>query len=162
MKLFTAIALTCALFAAPAVANDLSTATAEQVRQADIAFARRSGEVGFAKAFREYVDEGEGLLYGMDGPPAVGARAVYEALGGDATPGMTVDWTPTQAWGSKGGDMGVTVGTWRRTPKDPSRPVRTGRYVTVWRLTAKGEWKALVDIGEADALPAPPAPTATP
>jgi ketosteroid isomerase-like protein len=162
MKLFAAIALTAALLAAPAVARDLSAATAEEVRQADIAFAKRSGEVGFARAFREYVDENEGLLYGMDGPPAVGAQAVYEALGGDAPSGVTVDWAPTHAWGAKSGEMGATVGTWRRTYKDLARPARTGRYVTVWRLNAKGEWKALIDIGEADPLPTSPSAATTP
>lgn len=162
MKLFAAIALAATLIAAPVMAQDRSAATAEAVRQADIAFAKRSGEVGFARAFRDYVDEDEGLLYGMDGPPAVGAQAVYEALGGDAPSGVTVDWAPTQAWGAKSGEMGATVGTWRRTYKDPARPARTGRYVTVWRLNAKGEWKALIDIGEADPLPAPSTPTATP
>ena len=159
MKLLTAAILSLALFAAPAMAKDRAAATAEAVRQADIAFAKRSLEIGFAKAFREFVDEREGMLFGMDGPPAVGAQAVYEALGGDAPSGVTVDWAPTQAWGARSGEMGATVGTWRRTFKDPTRPVRTGRYITVWRLNAKGEWKALIDIGEADPLPAPPAAT---
>lgn len=159
--LLATLALTLSLIAAPAFARDAAS-TAEAVRQADIAFARRSAEVGFARAFLDYVDEKDGLLYGMDGPPAVGARAVYEALGGDAPSGVTVDWAPTQAWGATSGEMGVTVGTWTRTYKDPARQPRTGRYVTVWRLNARGEWKALVDIGEADPLPAPPAPAAMP
>lgn len=161
MKLLAAIAFTAALIAGPALARDAAS-TAEAVRQADMAFARRSSEVGFARAFLDYVDEREGLLYGMDGPPVVGARAAYEALGGDAPSGVTVDWAPTQAWGANSGEIGVTAGTWTRTYKDPARPPRTGRYVTVWRLNARGEWKALVDIGEADPLPAPPAPAATP
>lgn len=163
MKILTALALVATLFATPALARDESAATAEAVRQADIAFAKRSGEVGFARAFLEFTDEKEGLLYGMDGPPAVGAQAVFEALGGDAPASMTVEWAPTQAWGSKGGDMGVSVGSYRRIPKDTARPVRTGRYVTVWRKDARGQWKALVDIGESDPLPAPPpAPVPTP
>ncbi|MBS0411858.1 MAG: nuclear transport factor 2 family protein, partial [Proteobacteria bacterium] len=28
-----------------------------------------------------------------------------------------------------------------------------GRYVTVWRKNAKGEWKGLIDIGNADPAP---------
>jgi len=51
MKLFAAIALATTLIAAPVMAQDRSAATAEAVRQADIAFAKRSGEVGFARAF---------------------------------------------------------------------------------------------------------------
>lgn len=162
MKLFPALAITLALFAAgPALSADPAAETAAAVRTADLAFAKRATEVGFARAFLEFTDETEGLTYGFDGPPLVGARAVFEALGGDAPGSMRVEWAPTQAWGSRGGDMGVTVGTYRRIPNDAARPVRTGRYVTVWRLNAKGEWKALIDIGEQDPLPQPP-PTATP
>ena len=160
MKLMTVIALAAALLAGPALAHDESAATAEAVRAADMAFARRAAEVGFARSFLEFMDEREGLLYGMDGPPTVGARAAFEALGGDSPAGMTVEWAPTQAWGSKGGDMGVTVGTYRRIPKDTTRPVRTGRYVTVWRKNAAGEWKGLIDIGENDPVPVPTAPAA--
>lgn len=162
MKRLAIAALAFALVATPAWAGDPSAAAAEAVRKADEAFAARSLEVGFARAFREYVDEAEGRLYGMDGPPAIGGQAIYEALGGDAKPRVTVRWRPTMAWGSAAGDMGVTVGEWTRVPLDPGRPTRTGRYVTVWRKTAAGEWKALVDIGEADPLPAPSPSAATP
>jgi len=162
MKVLTAVALAAALLATPALAHDESVATAEAVRQADIAFAKRAQEVGFARSFLEFVDETEGLLYGVEGPPTVGARAAFEALGGEAPSAMTVEWAPTQAWGSKGGDMGVTVGTYRRIPKDTARPVRTGRYVTVWRRNAAGQWKALIDIGESDPVAAPSTTAATP
>jgi ketosteroid isomerase-like protein len=153
MKLIAAAAaaVSLALVAAPArAADDPVAATAEAVRQADLAFARRSVEVGFARAFQEYADETEGLLYGFEGPPIVGSDAIYKALGGDAPSRWTVDWKPTRWWGSRGGDMGVTVGEYVRTPTTPDRPVLTGRYVTVWRKDAAGQWKALVDIGEAD------------
>lgn len=155
MKLIAAAAAALALLATPVLAaDDPAAATAEAVRQADIAFARRSTEVGFATAFKEFADSKEGLLYGFEGPPIVGAQAIYEALGGDAPVRTRVDWTPTQWWGSKGGDMGVTVGQYTRTPLTPGRPVVTGRYVTVWRKDASGQWKALVDIGENDPVQA--------
>jgi hypothetical protein len=164
MKLFAAAALVAALFATPTpAAEDLSAATAEAVKQADLAFAKRASQVGFARAFLEFMDEKEGLLYGVEGPPTVGARAAFEALGGDAPERMKVEWAPTQAWGSKGGDMGVTVGTYKRTPVVAGPPVRTGRYVTVWRKNAEGEWKGLIDIGENDPVVAPaPTPAAKP
>ena len=138
-------------------AEALGAATAEAVRQADLAFAKRAGEAGFARAFLEFMDEEEGLLYGVEGPPTVGARAAFEALGGDAPERMKVEWAPTKAWGSKGGDLGVTVGTYTRTPIVAGPPVRTGRYVTVWRKDAKGQWKGLIDIGESDPVATPPA-----
>jgi ketosteroid isomerase-like protein len=156
MKILAALTFTLALFATPALAGDVAADTAEAVRQADLAFARRSQEVGFARAFLEFMDESDSLTYGFDGPPVKGAQAIFEALGGDGPSAMTVEWAPTQAWGSRGGDMGVTVGDYRRIPRDASRPALTGRYVTVWRRNAQGQWKGLIDIGEADPAPAPP------
>lgn len=161
MKILATLTFTFALLATPALARDAASDTAEAVRQADMAFARRSQEVGFARAFLEVMDETESLTYGFDGPPIKGARAIFEALGGDGPSAMTVEWTPTQAWGSRGGDMGVTVGTYRRIPRDATRPVQTGRYVTVWRKDPQGQWKGLIDIGEADPpAPSPPAASA--
>lgn len=158
MKLFAAATLSLAMLSSPVLAADnLAAATAEAVRDADVAFAKRSTEVGFARAFKEYADEREGLLYGFEGPPIVGSDAIYKALGGDAPSRWKVDWKPTRWWGSTGGDLGVTVGEYVRTPTTPDRPTLTGRYVTVWRKDAGGHWKALVDIGEADPVPPPAA-----
>ena len=100
-----------------------------------------------AQAFREFMDETEGQLFGAR--PIVGSQAIYEAFGGDKPATLKLEWVPTQSWGSVGGDMGVTTGDWRRTYLD-GRPTRTGRYVTVWRKNARGEWKGLVDFGEPD------------
>lgn len=163
MKLIAAAAASMALLSTPVLAaENMAAATADAVRQADIAFAKRSVEVGFAKAFKEYADETEGLLYGFEGPPLVGSDAIFKGLGGDAPIRWTVDWKPTRWWGSKGGDMGVTAGEYVRTPTTPDRPVLTGRYVTVWRKDASGQWKALVDIGEADPVKPAAGPTAKP
>ncbi|HYG28200.1 MAG TPA: hypothetical protein VD906_15005 [Caulobacteraceae bacterium] len=144
MKALLAAALL--LFATPALAHDPAR-VAEEVRQADIAFAARAQVVTPAQAFREFMDEEEGQLFGAK--PVVGASAIYEAFGGAKPATLDLDWVPTQWWGSRGGDMGVTTGDWRRTFFD-GRPTLTGRYVTVWRKNAKGEWKALIDFGEPD------------
>lgn len=143
--LIVAAALALAI-ATPALAHD-PTDVAEEVRQADVAFAARAQVVTPAQAFREFMDETEGQLFGAQ--PIVGADAIYEAFGGDKPATLKLEWVPTQAWGSVGGDMGVTTGDWRRTYLD-GRPTRTGRYVTVWRKNARGEWKGLVDWGEPD------------
>lgn len=148
------------LFAAPLAAQtgsaqtDTAAATANEVRDADIAFARRAQEIGPAAAFREYMDPVDGLSYG--GPqPAHGADAIYQLLGGDGPAHFKLQWVPTGAWGSKGGDMGVTVGDWVRSKLDDTEPAETGRYVTVWRRDAQGAWKGLIDIGESDDTPQP-------
>ena len=132
--------------------HDRSAATADAVREADLAFARRAQEAGMAQAFREYMDAEDGLVF--SGPkPLKGAEAVYRAFGGDAPPKVSLEWATTSAWGSRGGDMGVTTGDWKRTPVDKTKPIMTGRYVTVWRKDAQGRWKGLIDIGEVDDKP---------
>ena len=152
-----AIALALALATGEAQAADLSAQAASEAMATDRAFHQRAQEVGAAKAFAEFMDGEEGLLFGTGGEPARGRAAIYALMGGDAPAKVKVEWSPTHAWGAAAGDMAVTVGDWKRTWLDGSRTL-TGNYVTVWRRTASG-WKGLIDIGEADE-PTKPAPQA--
>ena len=149
MKLLIAAAVAGVLgFGAASVnAQDASAATAAAVRAADLAFEKRAQEAGPAQAFRETMDETDGLQFG-GGPPTRGAETIYQAMGGEASKRTKLEWTPLDAWGSKSGDMGVTTGTWKFTA--PAAAPIAGRYVTVWRRNAAGAWKALIDIGNPD------------
>ena len=170
MILRTALAATAAMVLAapalakpapakPAPARDAAAATAAEVRAADTAFSARAQQIPIAKAFREYMDEQEGVQF--DGAkPVRGQPALYELMGGDAPDEVKLEWRVTDAWGSRGGDMGVTIGRWTSTSLKGARPPRTGTYVTVWRRNAKGQWKGLVDIGAPDAPPPQPAAAA--
>jgi len=146
MKMLTA-ALALSL-AASAHAADRSKQAADEALAADRAFFARAQEVHPAQAFREFMDEREGLLYGTGGEPAKGGEAIFKLMGGGQPQRVKVEWTPKQAWGAASGDMAVTIGDWKRTWLDGSR-VMTGNYVTVWRKTKDG-WKGLIDIGEVD------------
>lgn len=148
-----ACALTVCLAAAPAPARaeDAAARTADEVRAADVAFARLAAEKGVAAAFRATLDA-DGLAFG-GAKPLRGGEAMFRAMGGETGAPFRLAWVPTRAWGSTGGDMGVTTGDWKRTPLDPKKPIATGRYVTVWRRDSAGAWKALIDIGEDDAAP---------
>jgi len=150
-----AAALASMASAADPKAQDVAADTAAAVRNADIAFENRAQEVGPARAFRETMDEQDGLQFGS-GPPTRGAEAIYKAMGGDAPSKTRLEWRPTDAWGSRGGDLGVTTGTWRLyAGASAATPTVTGRYVTVWRKNAAGAWKGLIDIGAPDPKPAP-------
>jgi ketosteroid isomerase-like protein len=145
-----AVAGVVAVGATPAGARDVSARTAAAVRAADQAFEKRAQEVSVAQAFREYMDETDGLQFG-GGPPTRGAAAIYRAMGGDNGPKSVLEWTVVDAWGSKGGDMGVTTGTWVASRnKAHTGPQMKGRYVTVWRKDGHGAWKGLIDIGNPD------------
>jgi ketosteroid isomerase-like protein len=71
-------------------------------------------------------------------------------MGGAAPSKSRLEWAPLDAWGSAGGDLGVTTGTWKLTVNGAATPLVTGRYVTVWRKNAAGRWKGLIDIGTPD------------
>jgi len=159
MKTILAAALALSLIAAAAHAADPSEMAKEQAMAADRAFSLRAGEVGIARSFREYMSDSDALAFG-GGEPARGPDAIYQAQGGDAPDNGKLTWAPVEAWGSTGGDMAVTTGKWTFTPNDPARAPRTGRYVTVWRKNAAGQWKGIVDIGNPDPPPPAPAPKA--
>ena len=122
--------------------------TARQILAAERAFAALAASDGSAKAFRAYMDPVNGLEF-AGGEPARGSDAIYKAQGGDAPEKAKLAWTPDEVFASTG-DMGLTWGHWTFTPIGAARPVAKGRYVTVWRRNAKGEWKGLVDIGDHD------------
>ena len=154
------IALTTLLLCASAAPADISARTAAEVTQADREFAQRAATEGTAAAFRDTTDLEEGLAFTGIGKPARGSAAVFAAMGGTKPDNTLLHWVPISAWGSRGGDMGVTTGEWVLTKKGTTAPLVAGTYVTVWRRVASGPWRALIDIGEPDPKPEPNAATA--
>jgi len=122
---------------------------ARAIARADRDFAALAQKVGTAKAFRDVMDAIDGVAYGSGSQPAIGRDAIYAAMGGDAPQDSTLEWDPVEVFAATSGDMGVSRGRWKATPKDNGKIV-TGSYVTVWRKNAKGQWKGLVDIGNTD------------
>jgi ketosteroid isomerase-like protein len=63
--------------------------------------------------------------------------------------GPTISWAPTRAEALVAGDVGYTVGTWKRHSKDTAGKdvVRHGQYLTVWRKQKDGSWLATFDTG---------------
>ncbi|MBI4420961.1 MAG: DUF4440 domain-containing protein, partial [Gemmatimonadetes bacterium] len=59
----------------------------------------------------------------------------------------------TRADVAASGDLGYTVGLFQSRRLDAAgKPVvGTGKYVTIWRKQADGSWKAMLDLGVADA-----------
>lgn len=116
------------------------------------------GRVTVAQGMRDFVDPVDGLAF-AGGDPVRGSAAAYAAFGGDQAPAMLhLTWVPAEVFASSGGDMAASWGHFTMTDTSAKQPPFTGHYVTVWRKTAAGEWKALMDIGEPDAPPegAPP------
>ena len=112
--------------------------------------------VTIAQGMRDFVDPVDGLAF-AGGDPVRGSAAAYAAFGGDAAPAnLRLSWVPAEVFASTGGDMAATWGRFTMTDMSGKQPPLTGHYVTVWRKSAAGAWKAIMDIGEPDAPPEPP------
>ena len=147
--------LTGLVLCSPALAQDPAAQTAQAVKAADAAFAADALAHGAAAAFRDYMDPTDGMAFTGQGTPTRGAAAIYAAMGGARPDPNALRWVAQQAWGSKGGDMGVTMGVWSITRKGSSAALVAGQYVTVWRKDAQGAWRGLIDIGVPDPRPGP-------
>jgi ketosteroid isomerase-like protein len=66
---------------------------------------------------------------------------------GFETPGFHVTWTPETAFVASSGELGYTRGTNEFTVPDSARGTvkLAGRYLTVWRKGADGEWRCVED-----------------
>ena len=122
---------------------------ARAIVKADGDFAAQAARDGTAKAFANWMDAVDGTIYGGGSQPAIGHDAIYQKMGGDAPGPNRLVWHPLEVFAAKAGDMGVSRGRWTSTPKAGGESI-AGSYVTVWRRNAKGEWKGLIDIGNAD------------
>ena len=96
-------------------------------------------------------------------PIATGTDAIREVMAELVSlPGFSVRWSAVKADVGRAGDLGYTQGTYELTLNDPTEnPVtEKGKYVTVWKKQADGQWMVVADIFNPDeAPPAPPAPT---
>ena len=70
-----------------------------------------------------------------------------------SAPGFTLQWSADKAEIGGAGDIGYTTGTYQAAQGGGSE---RGKYVTVWKKQADGQWKVVEDIFNADAIPAPP------
>jgi ketosteroid isomerase-like protein len=99
-------------------------------------------------------------------PIATGSAAIREAVTKIfSMPGFSLSWTPAKAEVSASGDLGYTAGAYEMTVNDAEgKPItEKGKYVTVWKKQADGQWKVMQDIFNSDAPPPaepPPAPAA--
>lgn len=104
-------------------------------------------------------------VYPQGMPIATGSEAIRDALTKmSSMPGFALQWTATKADVSASGDLGYTTGTYQMTMNDAAGKPMTekGKYVTVWKKQADGQWKVTNDIFNADAPPPAPAPTVEP
>ena len=113
---------------------------ANELMEADIAFANMSRQVGMKKAFLEYISD-EGVLLRDDQYPLTGANSIdFLSLVDDT--GYSISWKPTKGYIAKSGDLGFTFGIYEVKVADT---LIKGTYVHAWEKQADGNWKLLID-----------------
>ena len=135
-------------------APDSREADARALREGEVAaFVKDWGGKDAGRIAAHYTDDGNVMVPNsptMTGKGAIGA-AMKEAL---TDPNWSLALQPVQVEVSRGGDLGYTRGTYVLTATDPaSRKTATekGRFVTIFRKEADGQWKAVQHISNAEA-----------
>lgn len=90
----------------------------------------------------------DGVALGNGAAPLIGRVAIVKSAKWDPKV-YQLTWTPTDAQMGPSGDMGWTWGHFEGHSKDANgNPVTTtGRYMTIWRRGADGQWKVVLDAG---------------
>jgi len=151
MKSFLALSLFSTLIALSAPADE--AAGREALLKADRDFVTASqarGIEAWVENFAEngvHPDDATGVVVGKDG--------IRKQMGPEyAKPGFKLEWSPSRAEISGGGNVGTTWGRYKVTRvKDGKKVVRTGEYVTVWQKEKDGSWKIAFDTGDGDPEP---------
>lgn len=107
---------------------------------AELAFNRLAREKGQWTAFRETAEDGAVMFV----PGPVDAR---DWLKGRDNPPASVTWQPHEVWVSCDGTLGASKGAWQR----PDGSV--GYFTTIWRRQKDGEYRWVLDQGDALAEP---------
>lgn len=88
-----------------------------------------------------------GMVKGYDA-----VRATDTPLISDTT--ITLNWQPLEAQVFQYGGVGITIGTSQvvsRVGANKGEVTYRGRYTTLWRRDANGQWKVIMDTGYPDA-----------
>jgi ketosteroid isomerase-like protein len=121
-------------------ADGRAAAALEAAERADRDFAAFAMAHGMGAAFQAYAAPDGAMLAGEYGPEAIGA-----AFAGAAG---TLEWGPTGGAGSAAGDLAYTVGTAVRRGAD-GQALGYTKYLSIWRRQPGGEWRWVVDGGNA-------------
>lgn len=130
---------TCLAFAVGAAA-ETNAQLREQVRQAELAFAKTMVDRDHA-AFATFVSE-EAVFFGRSGAQRGKAAVVAAWKGLYEGPQPPFSWTPDTVEVLDSGTLALSSGP----VVDPSG-VRTGTFQSIWRREPDGSWRVIFDRG---------------
>ena len=117
----------------------------DEIREADQNFSILSEKQGMAKAFTTYASD-DVIKLNDGAAPTVGFDSLRAQMSRQPANGSVLTWQVLKA---------DAFGQWMLTRKGDSakRNVRYGVYITVWKRQRNGEWRFVLDGG--NATPAP-------
>jgi ketosteroid isomerase-like protein len=130
------------------------TANVEQERQTLMRLDREwAASVKDMNKFLSYYAP-DASVYAPGMPLTTGSGPIREAFTKmSSAPGFSLEFGPTKADVSTSGDLGYTTGTYQATMGGAPEK---GKYVSVWKKQADGQWKVREDIFNADSSGVPP------
>lgn len=121
--------------------------SADELVQAEKSFAAYSVAHGTKEAFLKFLDSNSVVF--EDGKAVNGLKTWQKK---NKSAGV-LNWRPVYAFVSSSGDVGFTTGPWTFQLKTTHDSIVARRqYSTVWKKNNRGEWKALIDLGNNDVL----------
>jgi ketosteroid isomerase-like protein len=129
-----------------------SNEAADAVLAADATWMRLYHAKDLAKSLA-FCDE-EGSMLPPNAPIAIGKEALAKSIARDFANG-DITWHANKVGVARSGDLGYTSGTYETTFKDASGKTVSdkGKYLTVWKEQANGDWKVLYDMFNSDLPP---------
>lgn len=123
-----------------------AAAERERLLAVDAAFSRASEKDGIQKAFLAFAAE-DATIMPIGGVIVTGKAKIAENLA--SFPPGEFEWKATGAEVAASGDLGYTWGKYEFGMKDVDGKIdmHHGKYVTVWRKQADGQWEFVMNIG---------------
>jgi ketosteroid isomerase-like protein len=127
--------------------------TAEMLKQLEGEFMKAAAEKGSQGYMSYYAENAVEVPNG--GPLIQGKVEIAKGMGFLDDNNNQLLWTPVGADISSSGDLGYTYGTFEFHSKDKDgKPVVDhGKYTSIWKKQADGNWKVVLDMGNASSEP---------
>ena len=132
----------------PTVA-DAKPATTDTLRQLEADFMKAAAARGAEGYMSYYAEDAVEVPNGTDAIHGKANIAKTISFLNDKNNQLT--WTPVDAGISISGDLGWTSGTYefRSKDKDGKVKVEHGKYTSIWKKQPDGNWKVVLDMGNA-------------
>ena len=143
---------------APAPAPDTRAADEQAIREIEKDWSNTFGTKDVERLVSFYADDAALMAAGE--PGVSGKEAIRASMGKlMAMPGLSLSFQTAKVDVARSGDLAYAQGTFAMTMDGAKKGVSLsdkGKYVTVYRKQADGQWKAVADIFNSDQMaPAP-------